>query len=117
METKFTHAIAFVADMDAAIAFYRDKLGLTLKFATPEWSEFQTGSVTLALHIASEKNPPGGVELGFTTPDLRGVYAARESLGLAFTEAPREEHGTLLSQIAGSEGAPVSLSGPAHAAP
>jgi catechol 2,3-dioxygenase-like lactoylglutathione lyase family enzyme len=116
METKFTHAIAFVADMDQAVAFYRDKLGLTLKFASPGWSEFMTGSVTLALHIASEKNPPGGVELGFTTPDLRGVYAARESLGLAFTEAPREEHGALLSQILGSEGAPVSLSGPAHAA-
>ncbi len=111
MQATFSYAIAFVADMDKAVAFYRDTFGLKLKFATPFWSEFDTGSTTLALHPASERNPPGRVQLGFTTPDLPGVYAGREAAGLSFTQAPVDEHGTLLSRILDCEGAEISLSG------
>jgi len=84
--------------------------GLTLKFATPFWSEFDTGPVTLALHPASERNPPGAAQLGFAAPDLTGLYAAREAEGLTFTAAPEDEHGTLLARILDCEGAEVSLS-------
>lgn len=111
MQAKLSHAIVFVADMDTAIAFYRDKFGLKLKFATPFWSEFDTGATTLALHPASEANPPGGVQLGFATPDLPGVYADREAIGLTFVQAPFDEHGTLLSRVLDCEGAEVSLAG------
>ena len=111
MQAKFTYAIKFVADMDRAVAFYRDTFGLTVKFASPFWSEFETGDVTLALHPASQTNPAGRVEIGFTAPDLPEVYAGRAASGLEFTEAPREEHGTLLSRVLDCEGAGVSLSG------
>jgi catechol 2,3-dioxygenase-like lactoylglutathione lyase family enzyme len=111
MQATFGYAIAFVADMDKAVAFYRDTFGLKLKFATPFWSEFDTGATTLALHPASERNPPGRIQLGFATPDLPGVYAAREAAGLTFTQAPVDEHGTLLSRILDCEGAEISLSG------
>jgi len=33
-----------------AVKFYRDVLGLTVKFESPGWSEFATGETTLALH-------------------------------------------------------------------
>lgn len=111
MDTKFRYAIKFVADMDKALAFYRDTMGLTVRFATPEWSEFDTGDVTLALRPASEANPAGGVEIGFSTENLAKIYADRAADGLKFIEAPRLEHGTLLSRIVDSEGAGVSLSG------
>ena len=62
---KLTYVIKFVANMDAAVEFYRDTLGLPLKFQSPGWSEFATGDTALALHPASDKNPPGKVELGF----------------------------------------------------
>ena len=110
MDAKFTYAIKFVGDMDRAVAFWRDTFGLTVRFASPVWSEFDTGDVTLALHPASDQNPAGSVQIGFTTPDLPGVYAARPALGLAFAEAPRDEHGTLLSRVLDCEGAEVSLS-------
>ena len=58
------------ADMDKAVKFYREVVGLTLKFESPGWSEFVTGETTLALHPASEKNPAGKVELGFTVTDV-----------------------------------------------
>ena len=40
MQAAFSYAIKFVADMDRAVAFYRDTFGLTLRFSTPFWSEF-----------------------------------------------------------------------------
>ena len=48
MTPKLTHVIEFVADMTRAVAFYRDVLGLQLKFESPGWSEFSTGETTLA---------------------------------------------------------------------
>jgi hypothetical protein len=54
--TQLKYAIKFVADMDKAVKFYRDVLGLKVKFESPGWSEFVTGETTLALHPASDKN-------------------------------------------------------------
>src|ERR1700736_4787926 len=71
---KLSYTIKFVADMNRAVKFYRDTLGLPLKFESPGWSEFATGETTLALHPASEKNPAGTVELGFTVPNLENFY-------------------------------------------
>jgi catechol 2,3-dioxygenase-like lactoylglutathione lyase family enzyme len=72
--TQLRYVIKFVADMDKAVKFYRDVVGLTLKFESPGWSEFVTGETTLALHPASEKNPAGKVELGFTVADVEAFY-------------------------------------------
>ena len=55
--TRLRYVIKFVADMDKAVKFYRDVLGLKVKFESPNWSEFVTGETTLALHPASDKNP------------------------------------------------------------
>ncbi len=111
MQAKFSYAIKFVADMDKAVAFYRDTFGLTVRFASPVWSEFDTGDVTLALHPAGERNPAGAVELGFSTENLAELFARRSENGLSFSMDPHLEHGTLLSQILDSEGVGVSLSG------
>ena len=61
---KLNYAIKFVSDMDAAVAFYRDTIGLKLGFQSPFWSEFETGETKLALHPASDENPAGSVQLG-----------------------------------------------------
>ena len=111
MQAKFVYAIRFVTDMDAALAYFRDTLGLSVRFATPFWSEFDTGGVTLALHPASDTNPAGQVRLGFSTEDLAGVYAARAATGVDFAEAPRPQHGSLISMIRDLEGVEISLSG------
>jgi lactoylglutathione lyase len=107
---QFAYAIRFVADMDLAVAFYGDTFGLTLKFASPFWSEFETGQVTLALHPASDRNPAGAVQLGFSAPRLAELFADREAAGLTFTAPPVDEHGTLLARILDCEGAEISLS-------
>ena len=110
MATKISYVIKFVSDMNRAVKFYRDTLGLPLKFESPGWSEFVTGDVTLALHPASEKNPAGGVELGFTTGDLRKTYEDLKAKGVQFPMAPtKQDFGGLLAQFVDSEGGHCSL--------
>ena len=39
---RVNYAIVFVSDMARSIVFYRDTLGLPLRFETPAWTEFAT---------------------------------------------------------------------------
>ena len=110
MKARFSYAITFVADMEKAIAFHRDVLGLNPRFTSPHWSEFETGDVTLALHPASAENPAGGVQLGFSVDDVHKLFDARGENGLEFTSAPRPESGTTLARIRNCDGAEISLS-------
>lgn len=110
---QLTYAIKYVADMDRAVAFHRDVLGLPLKFQSSEWSEFATGDTTLALHAASEDKKAGTVELGFASDDLGGFHSKRDELGVEFTRPPTEMHGMHIAQIIDPDGAEISVSGPA----
>jgi lactoylglutathione lyase len=102
---KLNYVIKFVDDMDRAVKFHRDVLGLPLKFDSPEWSEFSTGDTTLALHKASAKNAAGTVELGFTVPDLHKFYADMSAKGVQFTMPPtKQDFGSELAQFVDSEG-------------
>ena len=107
---QLRYAIKYVADMERAVAFHRDTLGLTLKFASPFWSEFDTGGTTLALHAASDEHPAGNVQLGFGVDDLAAFYAAREEKGLTFTAAPEQRFGATIARFLDSEGAETSVS-------
>jgi predicted enzyme related to lactoylglutathione lyase len=112
MDTKLTHVIEFVADMDRAVTFYRDIIGFSLRFQSPGWSEFSTGETTLALHPASEKNPAGKVELGFGVPNIQQFHSDMSSKGVHFPMPPKkQDFGGLLAQFVDSEGAHVSVSG------
>ena len=108
---RLTYAIRYVADMDRALAYHRDVLGLDLAFQSPFWSEFATGETRLAQHVASAEKPAGTVQLGFGAEDLAGRYAARAENGLDFTGPPVREHGRLLGRFRDCEGAENSISG------
>jgi predicted enzyme related to lactoylglutathione lyase len=106
--TQLRYAIKFVADMNKAVKFHRDMLGLKLKFESPGWSEFVTGETTLALHPASEKNPAGKVELGFTVADVEAFYRDMSAKGVLFSMPPKkQDFGGVLAQFVDSEGAPA----------
>lgn len=108
---KLVYAIKFVSNMDRAVAFYRDSMGLTLKFASPGWSEFETGETKLALHPASATNPAGTIELGFAVSDLQTFYDEKKRAGVRFTMAPtKQDFGAVLAQFEDSEGARCSVS-------
>ena len=89
--TQLRYVIKFVADMDKAVKFYRDVLGLKVKFESPGWSEFVTGETTLALHPASDKNPAGKVELGFSVADVEAFYRDMSAKVVLFTMPPKKQ--------------------------
>ena len=107
---QLVYAIKYVADMDEAVAFHRDTLGLTLRFASPFWTEFDTGGTTLALHAADDRHPAGNVQLGFRTEDLDGFHAARGANGIEFTQEPMLMHGTRIARFLDCDGAETSVS-------
>jgi lactoylglutathione lyase len=110
MTPKLRYIIEFVADMDRAVKFYRDVVGLTLKFESPEWSEFATGETSLALHRASEKNAAGTYDVGFTVEDLQQFYVQMQTKGVKFPMAPtKQDFGGILAQFLDSEGAHPSV--------
>ncbi|MGB9067807.1 MAG: VOC family protein [Candidatus Acidiferrales bacterium] len=108
---KLSHVIEFVADMDAAVKFYRDVIGLPLKFQSPGWSEFVTGETSFALHPASESKTAGSVELGFQVDDLGKFHQEMSAKGIKFSMPPtKQEYGRMLAQFVDSEGAHSSVS-------
>lgn len=56
---RVDYAIVFVSDMKRAVSFYRDVIGLPLKFESPGWTEFISEGATLALHQSESARPEG----------------------------------------------------------
>jgi lactoylglutathione lyase len=110
MTARLKYVIHFVADMDRAIAFYRDTLELAVKFATPFWTEMQTGDTTLALHPASPEHPAGSMSVGFGVPDIDAFYAEKSAAGVEFLQPPREQFGARIASICDAEGGEIRVS-------
>ena len=108
---RLNYAIKFVGDMDSAVRFYRDTLGMTLLFQSPFWSEFDTGETKLALHPASDENPAGSVQLGLGVEDLDSFHADALNNGISFTSPPREVHGSRIARFLDPDGAEISIGG------
>jgi len=107
---KLNYVIEFVGDMDRAVKFYRDVLGLPLKFESPGWSEFSTGETSLGLHPASEKNPAGSIELGFNVANLGKFHQEMSAKGVLFSMPPtKQDFGGILAQFVDSEGRHCSV--------
>jgi catechol 2,3-dioxygenase-like lactoylglutathione lyase family enzyme len=75
----------FVADMDRAVAFYRDVLGLSLEYRSGnEWAQFAAGPVKIGLHgTGSAGEARGGGTLAFTVADLDTSKAKLADRGVA----------------------------------
>jgi predicted enzyme related to lactoylglutathione lyase len=111
MSTALSYAIKFVGNMDAAVQFHVAHLGLKLRFQSPEWSEFETGPTTLALHEASVEHPAGTCQLGFRVPDIDRFYSERTKQGIATVEPPTDLHGQRIAKLRDMDGAVFSVSG------
>jgi methylmalonyl-CoA/ethylmalonyl-CoA epimerase len=79
-----------VADLERAVVFYRDVLGLQFLFqAPPGLAFFACGGVRLMLTraTAGENTPPAGV-IYYRVPDLDAAYATLKARGAKFEDAP-----------------------------
>jgi lactoylglutathione lyase len=124
MFSKVDYMMVNVSDMHRSVAFYRDTLGLRLKFESPGWSEFDTGATTLALHAgtratlreaATQAGPVAGTcSLGFSVPDLNSTYAELSKRGAHFVMPPTEQpnEGIRLAVCLDPDGLGISFAEP-----
>ena len=90
------HVYYWTSDMDRAVKFYEDVVGLKLlRREAGNWAEFEAGPVRLALHGAIEGRPlePGGATAVFSVPDLDAARAELEGRGAEFDEHVGEVQG------------------------
>lgn len=95
MIRKVANAHYWTRDMDGAVGFYRDVLGLDLRTrAGEDWAEFQAGGTTVALHGTREAHAPpqAGATIVFEVDDLDATIRALRDRGVVFegtvAEAP-----------------------------
>lgn len=66
-----------VSDLDRAVTFYRDVLGLPLEVESKEynWAEFDCGNVTLALQATLHPvGVGGGCRIALAVEDIKAAY-------------------------------------------
>ncbi|OLE69111.1 hypothetical protein AUF78_12780 [archaeon 13_1_20CM_2_51_12] len=51
MFKQIDYVMIGVSDMDKSVGFYKDTLGMPLKYETSEWTEFQTGATTFSTSL------------------------------------------------------------------
>jgi catechol 2,3-dioxygenase-like lactoylglutathione lyase family enzyme len=106
------HVYYWTSDMDAAVAFYRDVVGLALEVRRgDDWAEFRAGPVRLALHgidAAAHRTPSGTVV--FAVDDLDAERRRLEAAGVRFEEHVGEVEGRLrFATFRDPDGNPVQL--------
>jgi len=81
------HIYYWTRDMEKAVAFYRDGVGLSLSRRDGDnWAEFEAGFVRFALHGVVEGHPvqPGGGTAVFEVEDVDRARRMLEERGVEF---------------------------------
>jgi lactoylglutathione lyase len=120
---KQPYVMVMVSDMNRSVRFYKELLGLKLRSESPEWTEFETGDATIALHGGGAKRDSvldssrssdfaGTCSFGFVVDDIDGMYRELKSKGVTFAMPPTERggEGIKLAVCIDPDGLPISLS-------
>ena len=130
---RVSYVIVFVSDMKRSVAFYRDVVGLPLKFDSPEWTEFATDGATFALHRADHRGPAeagpsqgslrpsrgsqGGTERsagscrpGLSVRDLDAFHTRMIEYNVVCIQQPKDLFGSKIAQYLDPDGLEISVS-------
>jgi lactoylglutathione lyase len=116
---RVNYAIVIVSDMSRAVAFYRDVVGLPLRFESPFWTEFATDGATLALHPSDSPDPArddpsrlpaGRCRPGLSVPNLDEFHARMVQQNVPCTQPPTESFGARIAQYVDPDGLSISVS-------
>ncbi len=116
---RVNYAIVFVSDMKRSVSFYRDVLGLPLKFESPGWTEFATDGATLALHAGEGSNsetdnpqkvPAGRCRPGLSVPKLYEFHKRMVEHNVPCLQEPKEIFGARIALYLDPDGLGISVS-------
>lgn len=110
------HQIAMrIHDIDRAVAFYRDALGLPFLFAAPpDLAFFDCGGVRLMLTPPSPGFDHPGSVIYFAVADIEHTHRTLAARGVAFSQAPHKvatlpDREVWLAAFADTEGNTLAL--------
>jgi len=115
---RVNYAIVFVSDMKRAVSFYRDVLGLPLKFESAGWTEFATDGATLALHASEVSNseeddpqqvPAGRCRPGLSVPNLDDFHKRMVDGNVPCIQEPTAIFGARIAQYLDPDGLGISV--------
>lgn len=115
---RVSYAIVFVSDMRRSVSFYRDVLGIPVRFETPEWTELATEGATLALHVSrsstSDRGEPGPTpaglcQPGLNVPDLDAFHRRMVSNGVPIVQEPTAIAGARIARYRDPDGLEISV--------
>jgi len=104
-----------IKDLDRAVAFYRDALGVPLLFtAPPSLAFFDCAGVRLMLSPPSPGHDHPGSVLYFAVDDIAAAHRALSERGVVFTDAPKKiatlpDREVWLAPFADTEGNTLAL--------
>ena len=121
MFKQIDYTMVIVSDMKRSVQFYRDTLGIPLKFESPDWTEFETGTTTFALHgggvqrqyqdTGDQSKTAGACSIGFNVDDVDKTYDELKAKGVVFVMPPAQREGEGLRLAVGldPDGLPISF--------
>lgn len=108
--------ILYVGDMDEAVRFYRDKLGLKVAFPQCDdfrseyWVVFETGACKLCLHGGGERRQgPDAAKVVFRVDDIEAARAQLLERGVALSEILEPSPGVRVCNGRDPAGNPISI--------
>ncbi len=126
---KFGYTILYVDDVSAAVRFYRDAFGFSVRFMHEggDYAELETGATTLAFasHSLGEQNfpegytkltdlaKPAGAEIAFVTDDVEVAVAGAVSAGATvIADAQSKPWGQTVAYVRAPDGCLIELCTP-----
>jgi methylmalonyl-CoA/ethylmalonyl-CoA epimerase len=113
--TRIGQIAIIVKDLERAVAFYRDRLGMRFLFQVPRMAFFDCGGVRLLLGPPDrpEFDHPASI-LYYQVDDIEAAHAALVADGVAFEEPPHlvarlADHDLWIGFLRDSEGNPLAL--------
>jgi lactoylglutathione lyase len=102
-----------VSDLDRALHFYRDILGLVVKKKFTKYAEVEINGFLLGLHLvkgdAAAANVTGNLSVGFRVEDLEAEVARLVEHGILFSSSIQEGEGGWFAYFQDPDGTPLYL--------
>ncbi len=94
LDSSLAQVLLPVEDLERAVPFYRDVLGLPFRFtAPPQMAFFRCGEVRFLVGVPPAGAPrQRGATMYFRVPDIHAVHATLRERGVEFQAAPHVVH-------------------------
>jgi predicted enzyme related to lactoylglutathione lyase len=101
-----------VRDMDRAVGFYRDSLGLEVVEHDGDWSEVTAGDQRIGLNEGESPAGDGGAVIAFGVDDIDATVESLKGEGVEFADEVSEHPWGKIAPFKDSEGNDVQLYAP-----